>query len=295
MEKVKATKQATITEEVRPRGFTLPNRKVLVKPIIKPSAFIPDTNHLAAFLAPSAQNRYVVPVTRNGDFVNILTNEEKTYLESDESGTGFKTNDLSVYKKENNFWQTFEIRLNKETLELDLSDPMDYIQYKVMLALKDYFCTDSDRQNTKNSYKYLIIDSAEEVIKKSNLADLKMEAYIKFSEIKGSKTKMINFIKVMGKAVAPNSTDDFLRTEIANLIESKDGAEKFLKIMNDPHFDYKVTFRDGIRSGAIIKRDGVFYTKNSIELGRNEEQVLYFLSDPMNQEIYIDIESKIKQ
>lgn len=293
--KAKASKTTSMTDEVKTVKFKLPNKKILVKPIIKATPFISDTNHVASFLAPNAHNRYCVPVARNGNYVNILTNEEKEYFESPESGTSFKSNDLSVYKKEDNFWESFEIRLGKETKELNLSDPIDYITYKVLLANKDIICDNVDKQFLKVSYKYVLVDAEEELVKKSSESETKMDAYIKFNEIKNSRVKMINFIKVMGKAVAPNSSDDFLKTEIMNLIESKGGSAKFLEIMNDPFFEVKVTFRDSVRQGLIIKRDGAFFTKDLKELGRSESQVIEHLADPLNQDTLILLESKLKQ
>ena len=47
---------------------------------------------------------------------------------------GLEINALSIYKKEDNYWENYRIRLTKQDTTLDLSYPEDFIKYKVLLA-----------------------------------------------------------------------------------------------------------------------------------------------------------------
>ena len=276
-------------------GFRLPDVKVKIKPIIKPTPFIPNTNHVAAFLAPNAKNRFSVPINQTGYYVDILDEREKDYFESQESGLSLEKGDLSVYKKENNFWEKFELILGKEEVILDLSNPIDYMKYKLILFLKNYFCFSSDKINTRASYKYLVIDLNQEIEKQSNDFDLKTEAYIRFAELKTSRKKMLDFLKLIGKSFTSNVSDDVMKSEIAKFIESKNGAKQFIEILSDPNYEYKVLFRDALRIAEIVRKDKIYYTKDLRELGRNEEEVIEFLSNPINQEIFIELQHKVKK
>ena len=76
----------------------------------------------------------------SGAFKNVLTNSEKNYLEYI---MGLEPNALSVYKKVDNFWSTAtegtinKVMLKKGDNRLDLSNPEDYIRYKILLANND--------------------------------------------------------------------------------------------------------------------------------------------------------------
>ena len=45
---------------------------------------------------------------------------------------GLEENALSIYKKQNNFWENYTVRLTKGETYLDLSDPNDYIKYNII-------------------------------------------------------------------------------------------------------------------------------------------------------------------
>ena len=56
---------------------------------------------LSGGLAEGATRTFVVPRLSSGMYVNVLTDNEKKYLEEI---MGLEYNALSIYKKENNFW-----------------------------------------------------------------------------------------------------------------------------------------------------------------------------------------------
>lgn len=51
---------------------------------------------------------------------------------------GLPYNALSIYKKEDNYWDNYQVRLGKGETPLNLSNPNDYINYKVLLANRDF-------------------------------------------------------------------------------------------------------------------------------------------------------------
>ena len=80
----------------------------------------------------TAFRKFTVPIIESsGAYVNVLTNDEKTYLEK---SMGLEPNALSVYLKRDNYWANYSVRLTKGDNYLDLSIPDDYIKYKVLLA-----------------------------------------------------------------------------------------------------------------------------------------------------------------
>ena len=293
--KAKAEKQ-TVAEPKASTVFTLPKKMVKVKPLIKATAMIPDINHRAAFLAPNAKYRMCLPVLRNGTYKNPLTNEEKEFFENSEWGLGYGKNSLSVLKREDNFWDSFEFYIGKEVFILDLENPEDYLKYKVLLACSDIVAKSVKDVKVKPraTYKFYLETEEELINDKVETTDIIKQAWAEFFKIENDREKMIKTLTVFGRNPAKNSTDKFLSSELSDIIqESKSGARDFLAVVTDPNFELKYTIRKGIRTGALIKRNGMFLTSDGETLGRTEEQCVEFLSQPVNQELLIKIESKV--
>ena len=85
-------------------------------------------------MAENAVRIFGVPKLSSGSYVNVLTNQEKTCIEE---ALGLEVNALSIYKKQDNFWDNFNVRLTKQDTVLNLSRPEDYLKYKVLLANKN--------------------------------------------------------------------------------------------------------------------------------------------------------------
>ena len=110
-------------------NFTLPNEVVTLRYIHRNRGMAAnvDKNHvISGGLLSKAVRKFCTPLMRNGSIANILTTEEKEYLESI---TGLN---LSVY---GDFWNTFRVALHKEDANnrLDLSNAMDFISYKIFI------------------------------------------------------------------------------------------------------------------------------------------------------------------
>jgi len=129
--------------------FVLPNRRVFVKPIIKKGKWLSE-EHSGNFMYDNTKMTITVPISsQTGELIDPLTPEERAYFEDKKaSGLAFEPGDLSTFKKSNpsqgtyNYWHTYDYRLRKDqsivdqqtVLDiLDLSKPMDYIKYKVLV------------------------------------------------------------------------------------------------------------------------------------------------------------------
>ena len=113
----------------------LRNEKVIVRFVPKSNDSIIDKKHVAyGGMMENSLRGFTVPVLNNGTFKNILTDNEKAFLEE---ALGLEINGLSVYNKKDNYWDDYLIKLSKQDTILDLSNPEDYIKYKVLLANKD--------------------------------------------------------------------------------------------------------------------------------------------------------------
>ena len=113
----------------------LRNERVIVRYIPKEGGLVSNPKHiLYGGMAENAIKYFTIPQLESGRLVNVLTDDEKEFLEY---VMGLEYNALSIYKKENNYWSNRQVRLLKQDNILDLSDPEQYIKYKILLANKE--------------------------------------------------------------------------------------------------------------------------------------------------------------
>lgn len=147
--------------------FKLPNEKIIVKYIARRKGVasnVQDDHVVAGGMLNTATRKFSAPLQRNNTVKNVLTEDEKILLEE------LTSLNLSVY---GDFWTDFRVLLRKEDAAntLDLSNPIDYISYKVLLSLtKDYIAPSWADRNKNLEYEFAITRENEELAEsKENL------------------------------------------------------------------------------------------------------------------------------
>ena len=215
-----------------------------------------------------------------------------------------KEGSLNLYKfkvTEPNFWGTFTLRIPKEGVELDLNNPSDALMYRV-LQVNDKFAKNKAESGVAEK-EYLIVNEEEEKEFESVLAQKKDKANDYMHEIKNSKTKMLNILKLLSKKPDANASKDWLKAELYKIIDEvtvnkgQAGIDKFIEAMEDPLAETKLFVLDAISKGDI-KKDAIGYKVEASNtfVGRNYAEVIrYFLDeDPKVQELKTIIEDRIK-
>lgn len=276
-------------------SFTLPDKKIRVVPNKKGTAFIPDTSHPASFLMDGCKNVYVVPQLRNGQLQNPLTDEEKEYFESSAlSGLSFEAGELSIYKKKDNFWNNFTVELGKSSKVLDLSNPYDYFEYKVLLLNSEFVAPDYDSRNDKRTYKYYLVDDLDEAKSKSREFGKEAAAWRQFDELSKDRAKMRSVLRLMGNSTTGDDSDDFLAKEIGNIIKSPGGIDRFLSIVEDGDIDLKVFIHQALEVRALTYKKGNYYLNGKTSPIGDFEAVVKFFKEDENSELMVTIKAKIK-
>lgn len=291
----------TIMEEVQEKvGFKLPNRKVTVKPI-RGRGWLPD-NHEASFLFKDSYYEFVTAEDKRGGLNDPLTSEEREFFEDKKrSGMTFETGDLSIYKKEDNFWHTFKLQLMNGVKELDLSKPMDYLYYKMLLTNKSLVCPTADPEaiSRKYSYKYYIAEEGEEIKTKALSISDTQKAYKAFGRMEGSIEDMKDFLKQyklrkpsFKKFIPEDAKPEFLTVEIDKIL--KDDIRIFLDIIEDPLYEDKKLVVSALETGAIEIVGRSYQTPEGVHLGDNADSVVKFLNSKVNNEIKLQIIGRIE-
>lgn len=277
----------------------LRNERVIVRYVPKESGIVTNPKHiLYGGMAENAVKYFTVPQLESGKLVNILTDDEKEFLEDI---MGLEFNALSIYKKENNYWSNKQVRLLKQDNILDLSDPEQYIKYKILLANKDEIAPSLQalQDMPKATYKYVIIKEGEETSNARQEMSATMQAYMEYGKYEKDADTLRTIIETIdGRPLALNTKIEFLQTKINKLIQAD--AKLFLKVITDPLLSTKVLIKRAVEGGLIANRGGFFYLReDNSPLCSNKEDPTFniaakFLASPKNQALKFSIEAKLK-
>ena len=280
------------------KKFELPNERVSIEIVNRARGPIKDPKHEAYQLFGTATIDVCVPQDGQGNLIDPLTAEEREFFEDrTRSGMPFDAGELSVHNKESeNYWYTVLIKLDKNKRVLDLKNPKDYLDYKVLLANKELVAPSGDAQFDKVTYRFALISS--DYTEKTTLseADIQERAWTKFGEIRNNRSHMSNILKNYGRRPSEESTDDFLRTEITKLI--KNDIKRFLEVAEDDLLDDKIFVNKAVRAGAIRIVHGKYVLPGGDALANkgdvaNMVNAIAFIQSPENQEIYATIKERV--
>lgn len=305
----KATKQAKVRVENNEDMGTiscLRNEKIKVS-FIKRNNGMPDNHVLSGGMAEGAKMTLVVPKLNTGTFVNVLTDAEKSFLEE---YMGLEYNALSIYKKpeEENFWNDANSNgINKVVLikgdnYFDLSNPQDYIKYKILLANKNIICPSLTtlKETPKATYRFVIIAEGEESKQAKTNMNNTMLCYKEYGKIEENIDLLRMIVETIdGRPTAPSVKLEFLQNKCNTLIQND--PKKFLSVITDPLLSTKALIKLSIENGSIANRGNYLYLRsdNTPLCEQNEEPTLNFaakyLNAPKHQDILFALQAKLNK
>ncbi len=212
-----------------------------------------------------------------------------------------KEGSLNLYKLGSPFWGSFNIAITKGGLELDLNNPADALRYRIILTDPRFAKSVSEKSILEK--EYIIINEEEKKEQESILGKKKDEANDFMYKLKKNKKDMINVLRLLNKKPSPDSSADWLKSELYKIIDEvtvpkgKNGLDQFLDIMKDAKADIKLFVLDAIDFGAIVKEQTGYKLEHTGKFvgTRYEDVVDYFYSNkPEIQEEKLVIEEIIK-
>jgi len=314
MQEIKKNVKPAVTEMPQVKNYAndepvncLRDEKVIVRFVPRPTSMVQNPKHiLYGGMADSAKRSYVVPrLNSTGLFKNVLTDSEKKYLEK---AMGLEYNALSIYKKENNFWDDSNpngigrVTLHKQDNYLDLSIPEDYIKYKILLANKNEIASSlrelEDRP--KATYQFVIISENAEATSNISKMDVTMQCYEEYGAIRNDADTLRVIIELLeGRPTSPKVKLDYLQGKINEYIQ-KD-ARRFLSVIKDELLPSKVLIKKCVEAGLIGKKNDTYYLREdgSPLCEMNEDSTLNnaarYITSIKRQELKYTLEAKLKQ
>lgn len=285
------------------REFSLPIKKVTVTPIKKARGHIKDPNHVGFFLLPGASIEFCPRNVKGTNTIDCpLTSEEIEFFENKrKSGMAFEIGDLSPHKLENNFWRSksSKVRLTDTELVLDLSQPNDYLTFKILKSNSDRIAGSVEEAKFNPRAIYMIVDEDEKIKAEVSKGDKLRKAYKISGKLSTDRQGMIDFLTIIGKRPGSNSKLEFLISEIDKQIDTN--LNQFLEILEDPDYDTRLLIAKSIQIKAIIKdNNGKYRLPEGDELCKVTERnnltnVVKYLNDPANQDIRLQLEALVEK
>lgn len=273
---------------------------VIVRHVNRPSGLVTNPKHiLYGGMAENAVRYFTVPLMeKSGTLKNVLTDKEKAYLED---VMGLEYNALSIYKKTDNFWTNYQVRLTKSDTYLDLSIPDDYIKYKVLLANNDMIAPNLEtlQDRPKATYQFVLIEEGAEEKTASSSVSVMQNCWKEFGKYEDNADVLKMVVEtITGRPLSSSSKLDSLKVKASDLIVSD--PKVFLRTITDPLLSTKVLIRKGVEAGIISRRGDYYYlTDGNVPLcGSKEEPTITvaarYLNIPKNREMKFTIEAKLK-
>lgn len=300
----KVSKKQPQTNETYEPVSCLRNERVIVRFVPKQSGIVTNPKHiLYGGMAEGAVRKFTTPKLSSGMFVNVLTDNEKAFLEEI---MGLEYNALSIYKKENNFWDDSTdngvsvVRLTKGDNYFNLTDPEDYIRYKILLANKDFIASSLQelQDHPKRTHQFVVIREGEENKNAKKEMSATMQSYMEFGKIQDDIHLLRTIVEIIdGRPIAKNTKIEFLQDKINKLIQAD--SKLFLRVVEDPLLSTKALIKRAIEEGLISNRGGMLYLKSDgTPLCDDGEPTLNvaakYLSSPKRQELKFSLEAKLK-
>ena len=270
----------------------LPQKEIKVVPVIRKGARNLPSGHDGEFMFTGCKLSLVVPFdTKRGQLVNPLTDEERENLEK---LLMMKPGDLSIYKKgKENFWNSFRVNLDKDALPLKLNEPMDYLRYKVLLTCPE-IAPSWEQRFDRAEIRFALVDGEYEVQDKAKSSEIKRKAYEHFSDLQGSRERMIDFLMVYGKKPSSDASKDFLVAAIDDIITNPKTIDKFLAIVEDKKFEKKLFIERCLEAGALTRNKTKYLLPGGDIIGNNLDEAIEYINNKKNNEIYAMLKASVE-
>lgn len=260
----------------------------------KGNSTIDNPKHVAhGGMLETAFKELVPPQLRSGQLKNILTDSEKAYLED---YMRLEKGALSMYNKP--YWNKKRVMLRKEDNIFDLSDPDQYIDYKVVVANSNIVAPSLDKVEEKATYMFYIEREGEEESRKTRTVTSKQEAYKYFGKYEENKDILRYILAQMKKPTAKNTTIQTLIGWVGEEIDKK--PDLFIKVASDPLLKTKVFIEKAVDLGVVILIKGEYFDSetnkplaHSGEIADLDKAAL-FLNEPRQQEYKLSLEARVK-
>jgi hypothetical protein len=269
----------------------LQNKKVLIKFVGKKGGFNNQKGHvLEGGKMQGTYTRFGPPMNSTGTVKEFLTKDEVI------SFSKLLGEDVSTSNK--NYWENFGISLTKEDMTLDLSDPVQLLQYKALHYYTAKICTNPADLTKRATYQWCLYNTDDEVSSKKSELDGQQMAYINFGRIQSNRDILAYLYRnIEGRIISRETSLVDAQTKFLEILAKK--YVRFNLLLQDQFLDEKVILNTAFELGIVSEKSGEYTDvksgKKLCDQGKaNEQTAAEYLAAPMNQDLRLELEARIK-
>lgn len=274
------------------------NLKIEIRPVPGSNGIKEFSENLEYFSQPKTIPPLVNPVTRK--YATGLTEKDKEYLEKQGFPYNYK-DERYIAGQPHEFWESSLVKTelpNSPTFLYPGKSLIDFIKWRYLSVNAYVYASESELQGgSKPEATHYIFNAEEENELKASKLEQRDKLISRVSKMSAQRKRQLiliildefidnknsNYITVkMDEIVSDDSKTDNKREQLIELLE-KDKED--LALLAD--------IKEAVQKGVLRKtKKGIFYFENN--LGLFEDDVVKFLKDSENNEILINIKSKIE-
>lgn len=281
----------------------LQDKKVILKPVPRSYPMIGDRkDHVLYFMQDGASRFFVLPRNEYNEFIRIFKDEDEMRFFSDILGI-----DLNYNKRDNNFWETFTVKITKDASFMmqgksyDLSDPMDNLRIRLLKAYKNEVADGWENRYNSPKSKFCLVDEDFEDVESNKEMDMLETIYTSFGEMRTSVKKMKDFLamyymqKRTTKILPEDWTKDQLAADFKKIID--DDKITVYNLLKDQDSEIKLFITRGVRCGAIERKGVTGYKLPGEDNEYNFKEMVDYIKllKEATDTSYIKIDTQIKQ
>ena len=275
-------------------SFSLPNKKVTLLPIVRKKTYMGVENHDGAFLFTGAFQAWSIFRNQYGQYIDPLNKAERDYFEK-------------LYKENfnpdipGNFWEKFEVKIKKDTAdmnllkrEFNLSNPKDYLAYKLLLTAPDVANTWEERKDTPE-YRWVLVEKEEKVQDVLSKGAKKAKCYEWLMSNSNKPSTLKDVLYVLNKTLTFDMSKDEIKATIIDIIEDDKLLNQLYEAITDENLEGRILIAKGLKTRQIRYNKGKYFLFDGTEIGAGRKQVLEWLGNPENQEKILILKKNIQK
>lgn len=234
----------------------------------------------------------VDPVTMR--YKTGLSEDDIKYL--NERGFPYNIDDRYYHGVPHEFWENRLIKVELRNTPIFLypgRNLIDFIKWKYLLQSKYVYISESEiKEATKPEATHFIYNEEEEVSVKASKIAKKNELIKAVSSLSLDRKRQV--VLLINNEDTSTKNESYLDVKLQEFIDSKELSKDLELILSQSKekLDVRSTIKSAIKKNVLRKtKKGYMYFDTSI--GLTEDDVVKFLEDPENQEVFLTIKSKI--
>ena len=267
--------------------------KIEIRPIPNRNSIKQFSENLEYFSQSHIIAPFVNPVSLK--YETGLTEEDKKYLK--EENFPYEISDNYTKGVAHPFWESSMVKVelkNSPAFLFPGKSLIDFIKYKYLLVNNYIYKSEEEmKSGIKPQATHYIYNETEATSLKASELEVRNSLIRKVGEL--SLKRKRDIVLILMNENTDNKNEDYLTVRLDTIINNKELSEQLAELLKEEieGVSLSAEIKSAIQKNVLKKtKKGIFYFETN--LGFSEEDVKEFLIHPENQEILLNIKSKIQ-